>query len=1495
MFLASFCFCNLVSAQIVSVGSGSYTKTFPGTDEAGRNGFPGTAPLVSGVAATKPIPTNDWWSSLLKNDVFGGSNAFAENLFSYPIAMQTTNTGLVVSYIPFGVFDDQDPIIVGVSGLNASKSTASDFSDWTVTMNWEDKFQATSGIGMPFVYFNKNQSEVAAITVNLGTVTVSGEMITITDARNGADFAIYAPVGSTWSQSGNTYTSSLNGKNYWSLAMLPQTQSDVAKIAEEYKRYAYVFPTNTMVAWEFDQARSVMRTEFIVETDVKEGTQTNVLMGILPHQWDHLADDSAVPQEYVYNSVRGDIKTLNGNKFIVENTYHGILPTLPYLTNYSEGFNLSALNEKVTLMENDQLATWTDSYNEGQVMNRLIQTARIAHEMGNTTARDKMLSTIKERLEDWLTAEGGEVAFLFYYHSDWTTLLGYPAGHGQDNNINDHHFHWGYFIHAAAFLEQFQPGWAKEWGDMINLLVRDAASPDRADELFPFLRNFSPYAGHCWANGTAAFPQGNDQESTSESMQFNSALIHWGTITGNEEIRDLGIYLYTTEQSAVEEYWFDMDERIFPNNQYSLVSRVWGNSYDNGTFWTNDIEASYGIELYPIHGGSMYLGHNIPYAEKLWAEIEGNTGILNNDNNVNLWHDTMWKYLSFTDPQKAIDLYDSYPERNLKFGVSDAQTYYWLHSMNAMGQIDISITADYPIAVAFNDDGAYTYVAHNYENEDINVTFSDGYILTVPANSMATNRDIAISGEISSSFDRAYPGGSVELTVSTQGSTPTKVVFYDGGVLIGEDLSAPFTIKATNLSASVHGFYAKVFIGEEFGVTNIASVTVGDQIPFGSENAIPGVIEAGHYDVFEGGRGQGITYADVSANNEGDYRMDEAVDVALSDVEGATIGWISGGEWVEYSIQVNSSGLYDLSFRYASGNQNGGGPFHFEMNGERISEDITLSGTGGWNAWQTGTSSGVALPEGDHVLRLAFDNGEFNIGRMTFTFQADLPYSLPIANAGENVVVIMPETTSSLNGSLSADPDNDPLTYLWEQIYGPSVITFSDNTNVSPQISNLEEGVYECRLSVTDGQYSSRDEVLIVVSASGNSNPSVSITSPNNNASFKEGESISITANATDLEGSIAKVEFFDGTTSLGEDTSTPFAITYNSATIGTHALTAVATDELGAMGVSDVVNITVNDVLSCEETSSSSAEGTFSVGYTMTFESVGSNVTVTIELLDTDRAGVVAYLREESPFTEVQMDHVSGNTFTKTLTNKAIGDDLRIAFKFAFAGGLATTPYFDYQVGTDCSGAEDTTPPTGFTVSIGSITFNSVEIIVNGMDDSGTVLYSVTYGSSGTKSLSVKQGQEGALLVNGLSPETNYTFSISASDLTGNVASNGPLSLSATTLKNTSTDCAGTDFAAQQGGFEAGYNYSFETMGSDVKVNFELLDTKEDLFAYMWKETPFTETAMTNVAGQEYTSTITNQTVGSTIRYACKFEFAGGVAVTKYFSYVGGYACDEE
>lgn len=797
-----FCFsipC-LIQAQIVPVGSGSYTLTYPGTDAANRNQYPSGTPQLSGKALGKPVPTNDWWSQLIKENQ-------ASNLFSYPFTMRTLNNGLVVSYIPSGVIDDLLPITVGVTGMSSERTTVSDYSDWTVTMNWNDgvhQFEATAGIAMPFLYFTKGASDVAQITVTSGTVTVSGEMLLISNAKNGASFVAYAPAGSSWIKNNNTYTSDLNGKNYWSLAFIPLTASSISAVAEEYKQYAYVFPVNTTATWSFDEENSVCKTFFNVETEIKEGEGNVPLIGLLPHQWSHLASGSPRPEQYSYASIRGEIKTLANDHFTVENTFYGILPTLPYVETINLSFSEEKLKAKIEAMQNDEIGTWTDSYNDGQLLNRLVQTARVAGEMGNIEARNVMLETIKDRVENWLKAESGEVAFLFYYNKDWSALIGYPAGHGQDNNLNDHHFHWGYFIHAAAYLEECNPGWASEWGGMINLLVRDAASIDRSDSMFPYLRNFSPYAGHCWANGFATFPQGNDQESTSESMQFNSSLIHWGTITGNNAIRDLGIYLYTTEQTAIEEYWFDVNDRNFPaTQQYSLVSRVWGNSFDNGTFWTNDIAASYGIELYPIHGGSLYLSHNIEYVNKLWKEICNNTGILRNEANDNLWHDVMWQYQSFVDPAGAIALYDSYPDRNLKFGVSDPQTYHWIHAMNILGQVDATITADYPIAAVFNQNGRMTYVAHNYGASSIVVTFSDGYKLSVPAREMVTasaGSVLPVVSLISPVNNTRYNTGetvTIQASAVDYSGSIVRVDFYQDDQLIGSDDSAPYSMTWT--------------------------------------------------------------------------------------------------------------------------------------------------------------------------------------------------------------------------------------------------------------------------------------------------------------------------------------------------------------------------------------------------------------------------------------------------------------------------------------------------------------------------------------------------------------------------------------------------------------------------------------------------------------------------------------------------------------------------
>jgi beta-glucanase (GH16 family) len=202
-----------------------------------------------------------------------------------------------------------------------------------------------------------------------------------------------------------------------------------------------------------------------------------------------------------------------------------------------------------------------------------------------------------------------------------------------------------------------------------------------------------------------------------------------------------------------------------------------------------------------------------------------------------------------------------------------------------------------------------------------------------------------------------------------------------------------------------------------------------------------------------------------------------------------------------------------------------------------------------------------------------------------------------------------------------------------------------------------------------------------------------------------------------------------------------------------------------------------------------------------------------------------------------------------------------------------------------------DTQAPKNFTAKIGAVTSSSVELLMNATDDSGTVNYNVDYGS-GTSSASFSSGVEKSLVVYGLSPDTSYTFSATASDASGNKYLNNPIVLNATTT--TKKDCSGTDSEASQGLFSRGYKYTFETMGTtDVKITFELLDIdRTGVVAYLWKQSPFSESQMTNVSGNVFTQTITGQTTGSTINYAVKFAYADGLSVTKYFSYVVGSNC---
>ncbi len=201
-----------------------------------------------------------------------------------------------------------------------------------------------------------------------------------------------------------------------------------------------------------------------------------------------------------------------------------------------------------------------------------------------------------------------------------------------------------------------------------------------------------------------------------------------------------------------------------------------------------------------------------------------------------------------------------------------------------------------------------------------------------------------------------------------------------------------------------------------------------------------------------------------------------------------------------------------------------------------------------------------------------------------------------------------------------------------------------------------------------------------------------------------------------------------------------------------------------------------------CAGTSTEAASGyTFDTGYNYSFTTSGTDVTFTCELLD-NKDGVVAYAWTYNPnFAEVAMTNVSGKLFSKTFTGQTLGSSFNVACKFAYAGGMTVTKTYTYTVGNTCGGVADTEKPTAFTATAGTITANSIELLLNAEDNSGAVSFSIVYGST-TLTTSSASGVQKSYIVTGLTPSTAYSFAVTAKDASDNVSLNSPITVNAST-----------------------------------------------------------------------------------------------------------------
>jgi endoglucanase Acf2 len=695
------------------------------------------APAFVAAELRPPFPTNRWWSSLV-------ALPFSERQYPHPLAVAARAEGLQVRYPGPDIhandacicgwmdFDPPTDLILGHSAVaRFDAARLAGWSDWFVRARFEKgdaSMEVSYGHGSPIVFATFRGGDPVVRFPSPPEVfhQVGGVLGVCRDRRC---YLLVGPAGSRWSGVGGTeLRNSVGGSGRFAVALLPDGQREEA--VERFTRAARTPVENTTVTWTVDEARSRVRARFSYALAAEPGAHASTLFALYPHQRAALVDAAARPELGTYTTVRGRMSLREGDEFELEHPFPGVLPALPLVP----GTDVDALR---ALVRRDA-ATGSDprdTYWAGKELGRIAALHAVASELGLQAEADALQARLRTRLESWFDARfdpaDPSTGGTFYYEPRWGALIGYPASFGSAAALNDHHFHYGYFLRAAAELGRSDPAWLgpDAYGPFVDLLVRDIASSRRDDPAFPFLRNFDPYAGHSWASGDGVSGDGNNQESSSEALAAWTALVLLGEIRGDRALRDTGIYLYASELAAVESYWFDVEGQNHPADYpHPVVPMIWGGKGAYATYFSAEPEALNGINWLPFHGGSLYLGRYPDFAARSYDALVAARG----GTRWKMWPDLVAMYRALSDPVDAERQWTRLAASvEPEAGNSRSNVALWIALLRHAGRVDRAVSADTPLYAVFRDGEHRTYVSYNAHDTRRMVHFSDGASLLV--------------------------------------------------------------------------------------------------------------------------------------------------------------------------------------------------------------------------------------------------------------------------------------------------------------------------------------------------------------------------------------------------------------------------------------------------------------------------------------------------------------------------------------------------------------------------------------------------------------------------------------------------------------------------------------------------------------------------------------------------------------------------------------------
>lgn len=397
-----------------------------------------------------------------------------------------------------------------------------------------------------------------------------------------------------------------------------------------------------------------------------------------------------VLENFKYSSIDGDLVGVAGDSWVLKTdpisiTWHSIGGVR------EEGHEeiISSLVKDVDGLDSTTPIATPSSYFYGKAIARAARFAVIAEEVGFTDVIPKVRSFLKSSITPWL--DGTFHVNGFHHENKWGGIITKQGSmdSGADFGFgiyNDHHYHLGYFLYAAAVLSKIDHAWGRKYKPQVYSMVADIMNlSKKPTSRYARLRCFDLWKLHSWAGGLTEFADGRNQESTSEAVNayYSAGLL--GLSYGDTHLLSTASTLASLEILSAEMWWHVkpssgeggiMYEEDF-GRENRFIGVLWANKRDSGLWFAPPDwrECRLGIQVLPLLPVTEVLFRDVGFLESAvkWAE-----SVLGRDGVGEGWKGFLYALEGVYDREDALE-----KTRELKGfddGNSASNLLWWLHS-----------------------------------------------------------------------------------------------------------------------------------------------------------------------------------------------------------------------------------------------------------------------------------------------------------------------------------------------------------------------------------------------------------------------------------------------------------------------------------------------------------------------------------------------------------------------------------------------------------------------------------------------------------------------------------------------------------------------------------------------------------------------------------------------------------------------------------------------